>query len=65
MLAEVRLLIGQREARLIVKHGESLVEDEIWTFAGPISQTESREVVKTVFDSTYDLLNFVTNGGDE
>lgn len=64
MLAEVRLLVGQREARLIVKHGESLVEDELWTFSGAISQTESREVVKAVFDTAYDLLNLVTNGNE-
>lgn len=62
MLAEVRLSIGLKEARLLVRHGDDVVEDELWSFAGSTSRTEAKEVAKAVFDTAYDLMNLVVNG---
>ena len=48
-----------------MKHGERLVEDEVWTHARRVSQTEAREVATGLFDQAYDIMNFVVNGDDE
>lgn len=65
MLGEVRLIVAAKEARLVLKVGETVVEDELWSFPRRPSQTEARELVKGVFDSAYDLMNFVVSGDDE
>lgn len=65
MLADVRLIVTPTETRLTVKHGETLVEDEVWTHARRVSQTEAREVARGLFDQAYDLMNFVVNGDSE
>lgn len=65
MLADVRLIIAAKETRLTVKHGEKLVEDEVWTHSRRVSQTEARELAAAVFDQTYDVMNFVVNGDSE
>lgn len=65
MLAEVRLIVAATETRLTVKHGERLVEDEVWTHARRVSQTEAKEVATGLFDQAYDIMNFVVNGDDE
>ena len=64
-LAEVRLVVATKEARLVVRHGDDVVEDELWKFPAQMSRTEAKELAKTVFDSTYDMLNFLNNGGPE
>lgn len=65
MLADVRLIVTPTETRLTVKHGETLVEDEVWTHARRVSQTEAREVARGLFDQAYDIINYVVNGDDE
>lgn len=64
-LAEVRLIVAAKEARLTVRHGDDLVEDELWSYPRPMGRTEAKELVKTVFDTTYDMMNFVSNHGAE
>lgn len=62
MLAEVRLIITAKEARLVLRSGETLVEDEVWTFERKMSSTEAREVAKVAFDDAYDLLQYSVHG---
>jgi len=64
MLAEVRLVVEPKEARLTMRHGDGIVENEVWTYLRPMGRTEANELVRTVFDSTYDMMNFVSNHGD-
>jgi hypothetical protein len=65
MLGEVRLIVAAKEARLILRKGERVIEDEVWKFDRMPGQTEVGELVKAVFDNTYDMMNFVTSGDDE
>lgn len=62
MLAEVRLIIAPREARLLLKHGEKIVEDEVWKFDGKVSATEARELISVAFHECYDLMNTAVHG---
>lgn len=64
MLAEVRLIVDPKEARLTVRHADDVVENEVWSYSRPMGRTEAKELVKTVFDTTYDMMNFVSNHGD-
>ena len=63
MLAEVRLIIAPKEARLVLKHGDDIVEDELWSFDGKkISRTEARELAGVAFNDAYDLMNAAVHG---
>lgn len=62
MLAEVRLLIAAKEARLVFKKGETIVEDEVWKFERKISSTEAKEVADAVFHDTYELMQYAVHG---
>jgi CYTH domain-containing protein len=62
MLAEVRLIIASREARLILKKGETLVEDELWKFERPISKTEAKELADAMFHDSFDLMQHAVHG---
>lgn len=62
MLAEVQLLIGHKEARLILKKGETIVEDELWTFDLKMSKTEAGEIARALFDDCYDLVQYSIYG---
>lgn len=62
MLAEIRLVIAQKEARLLLKHGEKVVEDEVWNFDGKVSATEAKEVISVAFHEAYDLMNTAVHG---
>lgn len=62
MLAEVRLLIAAKEARLVLKKGEAIVEDEVWTFERKISNTEAKEVADAVFHDAYELMQYAVHG---
>lgn len=62
MLAEVRLVIAPKEARLLLKHGEDSIEDEIWRFDGAISRTEARELAGVAFADAYDLMQHAVHG---
>lgn len=62
MLSEVRLIIAQKEARLVMKRGETIVEDELWTFSGNMSRTEAGEVARAMFDDCYDMMQYSVYG---
>lgn len=62
MNAEVRLMIGSKEARLmLIEHGQ-VVDDEVWVTNSKISQTEAKGASQAVFDNLYDFMNFTFNG---
>lgn len=62
MLGEVRLIVASKEARLILKIGETEIEDELWTFDRKISKTEARQVLEAAFHDAYDLMQFSVHG---
>lgn len=62
MPAEVRLVIGAKEARLTLTSGGKTVEEEVWKFSGPIGATEATDLVTAVFQDAYDIVQFVSNG---
>lgn len=64
MLGEVRLIVASKEARLILKVGEKLIEDELWRFDKAISRTEAKKVVEAAFHDAYDLMQYSVHGDD-
>lgn len=62
MLSEVRLLIGTKEARLVLKRGDDSLEDELWKFERKMSATEAQEMCRVLFDEAFDLLNYAVHG---
>lgn len=62
MLAEVRLLIGTREARLVLKKGDDTEEDELWTFERKMSRTEAEQFARCIFQDAYGMMQFVVHG---
>lgn len=62
MLAEARLIIAGKEARLILKIAEKVVEDELWTFERKIGASEARELARVAFDDAYDLMQHAVHG---
>lgn len=62
MPAEVRLIVAKKEARLLIKHGDDIIEDELWRFETPISNTEAKNLVRILFDEGYDLMQFSVHG---
>lgn len=64
MLAEVRLIVASKEARLVLKIGETLIEDELWTFDKKIGKTEARQMAEAAFHDAYDLIQYSVHGDD-
>jgi hypothetical protein len=64
MLSEVHLIIGAKEARLILKKNDDFVEDELWKFDRKMSSTEATEMVRVVFDGCFDLMNNLVHGSE-
>lgn len=62
MPAEVRLIIAKKEARLILKVGDDIVEDDLWTFDSPMTNAEARDLARILFDEGYDLMQFSVHG---
>jgi hypothetical protein len=62
MPSEVRLIIAKKEARLILKNGDDIVEDELWKFDSPMSNSEAKELARILFDEGYDLMQFSMYG---
>lgn len=62
MLGEVRLIVASKEAQLILKVGETLIEDELWTFDRKISTSEAKEVVEAAFHDAFDLMQYSVHG---
>jgi hypothetical protein len=61
MLAEVRLVIAAREARLTLLSGGAVIDDEIWKFDSKVSTTEASEAARVSFDDLYDFLNAIAH----
>lgn len=64
MLAEVRLVIAPTEARLTVRHGDDVVEDELWKFERMIERSQARGFAETLFADAYDLMQHITHGDE-
>lgn len=64
MLAEVRLVIAPKEARLTVRHGDEVVEDELWTFDRRVDRSEAKSIAAAIFADAYDLMQYVVYGDD-
>lgn len=55
-------MIAPKEARLVLKHDDEIVEDEVWKFDRKVSRTEARQIARVAFDEYYDLLNYSAHG---
>lgn len=64
MLAEVRLVILPRQARLTLRKGDDIVEDEVWSFERSLGASEAMELARAVFDDGYDAMNWLVHGDD-
>lgn len=62
MPSEVRLILAKREARLILKDGDKVVEDEVWKYDAPMTVAEARDLARILFDEGYDLMQFSVHG---
>lgn len=59
---EVRLIIAKKEARLVLKNGDTVVEDELWKFDTPMSASEASDLARILFDEGYDLMQYSVHG---
>lgn len=64
MLAEVRLVIAPKEARLTVRKGDDIIEDEVWSFGRTVGKTEALELAMAVFHESYDGLQYFAHGDE-
>lgn len=62
MPSEVRLIIARKEARLILKAGDDIVEDELWRFDSPMTRDEAEDLTRILFDEGYDLMQYSVHG---
>ena len=62
VLTEVRLIIAPKEMRLLLKHDDDTVEDELWKAPKPISRTEAKQAARACFDDWYDFMNHCVHG---
>lgn len=62
MPAEVRLIIARKEARLMLKHGDDVIEDELWTFDAPVTAAEAKQLARVLFDEGFDMMQFAVHG---
>lgn len=61
MLAEIRLMIGTREARLLMRKGDQEVEDEVWTFERKLSLGEAERLASALFQDAYEMMQYVVH----
>jgi hypothetical protein len=64
MLAEVRLVVTPKEARLTVRKGDDIIEDEVWAFGRSVGKTEALELAMAVFHDSYDGLQYFAYGDE-
>ncbi len=64
MLSEVHLIIGAKEARLVLKKGDDFVEDELWKFDRKMSAGEAQGMVRVIFDGIFDMMNNLVHGSE-
>jgi len=61
-VTEVRLLLTQKSATLVLTIGSNVVEQETWKFDTPAPRRELRDIGECVFNDCYDLMNYATHG---
>lgn len=64
MLAEVRLVLTPKEARLTVRRGDDFLEDEVWTLTRQLGRAEAQEMAMVIFGDAYDMMNCIVHGDD-
>lgn len=64
MLAEINIAISKKSMTLVMRLGEAVRDQEVWTY-DLISKTEAKEVARTIFDDAYDFLNMCVHGDPE
>jgi hypothetical protein len=64
MLAEVNFAISKRTATLVLRIGETVRDEETWTFP-TVSQSEAKEAAMAIFSDAYDFLNICVHGDPE
>jgi hypothetical protein len=64
MLAEINIAISKKSMTLVMRLGEAVKDQEVWTY-DLISKTEAKEVARTIFDDAYDFLNICVHGDPE
>lgn len=62
MLGEVHFLVSAREARLILRRGETTIEDETWKFDRSLGRSQAADMVESAFHDVFDLMQFVVHG---
>jgi len=62
MDSEVRLIIAKKEARLVLKYDDEIIEDDLWKFPDPILPRESKELARILFDEGFDMMQFAVHG---
>jgi hypothetical protein len=61
MLAEVNIAINKKSAQLVLRVGETVKDEETWTFPA-ISRTEAKNAAMILFSDAYDYLNACVHG---
>lgn len=62
VLAELKVVIASKEARLMLLRGDRVVEDEVWTFRPQIEKQAASDLARVMFDDLYDFINMAANG---
>lgn len=62
VLAELKVVIASKEARLMLLRGDRVVEDEVWTFRPQIEKQTASDLARVMFDDLYDFINLAANG---
>lgn len=61
MLAEINFAITKNGATLVLRKGETVVDEELWSFPD-IGKSEATEAARILFDDAYDFLNTCVHG---
>jgi hypothetical protein len=64
VLAEVKVVIASKEARIMLIRGDQVVEDEVWSFRPAIDKASATELARVMFDDMYDFVNLAANGAE-
>lgn len=63
MLSEVRLIVGAKDARLILKKNDSeTVEEELWKFDSKASASHAQQITRVLFDDAYEMMQYAIYG---
>lgn len=63
MLSEVRLIVGAKDARLILKKTDKeTVEEEVWNFERRVSSAYAQEIARVIFDDAYEVMQYAIHG---